>query len=298
VKVLVFGAGGYIGFAAAVALRREGHKVTGVVRNEKARLLLAQNEVYPVTGDLKDLKSLQSHIESATVVVDTTSNHDYELSYNLLALVRESAKKSGVPKRLVYTSGVLDYGHHEEPVDETYSVNKSPRNDFSKALISDKEVEGVILRPGWVYGGNSGKYITGWFEHNQKGEIEIVGNPDKKWSWVHIQDLADAYVKVVGASKGLVTGEIFDVADDTRVTFGQLRLAFAKAAGLEGKVVYTPAGTDAWSKLSEVTALVTAAKIKRVLGWQPKHGTLFDDLDLYYLAYRAEHPKQSSSSSS
>jgi len=301
VKVLVLGAAGYIGFAVAVALRREGHRVTGVVRNKDAEILLKKNEIIPVNAELKDIKTLQPHIESAAVIIDATSNHDITLATDFLQTVGNASKKSGIAKRYVYTSGILVYGDHKnEIVDETFAVPKSfsraviEKAVIEKAVISNKDVEGVVIRPAWIYGGDSGRYISPWFEPNSKGEIDIFGNPDKSYSWAHIEDLADAYVRVVGASKSLVAGEIFDVADDTRVTYATVKIAFARAAGVEGKVVYSPALEDAWSQVCESTVLVASQKIRKVLGWKPRHGAFLDNLDLYYLAYRAHNPKKSS----
>jgi len=292
VRVLVIGASGYIGLAIAQALRRAGHRVTGVVRNKDNEILLAKNEIVPVHADAKEIKKYESHIESAAVIIDATDIINVEHSTNLLLAVTNASKKTGIPKRFIYTSGILAYGDHKnEVIDETYPTLKYGRTEIEKMVTSHKDLEGVVIRPAWIYGGSSGRYITPWFELDSKGEIEIVGNPDKSWSWAHIDDLAAAYVKVVEASKGLVAGEIFDVADETRIGYQALRVAFAKAAGLEGKVVHVPAGTDLWSKLMDVTVLVSATKIRQVLGWKPTRGTLLDNLDLYYLAYRAHNPK-------
>jgi len=298
VKVLILGASGFIGLATALALRREGHRVFGVIRNKDFASVLQKNEITPIIGDIKDLKSLQTHIESAAVVIDTTAGPDNDTVLALLAAVGAAGKHTGILKRFIYTSGLLVYGDHKnEVVDETFPLKtKNPRAGLESAVTSSKEVEGVVIRPPWVYGNDSGRYMTSWWEPNSKGEIEILGNPDKSWSWVHVDDLADAYVRVIGASKSLVAGEVFDVADDTRGTFLQIRVAMAKAAGIEGKVVHSPAGTDPFSQMLESTVIIKAQKIRRILGWTPKRGPFLDDVDLYYHSYRAAHPKTSTTS--
>ena len=48
---------------------------------------------------------------------------------------------------------------------------------------------------------------------NDKGEIEITGNPNKSWGWIHVWDLANLYTLVAGANKALVAGEIFNALD-------------------------------------------------------------------------------------
>lgn len=39
---------------------------------------------------------------------------------------------------------------------------------------------------------------------NDKGDIEVAGNPDKQWSWVHVTDLGNAFVAVAGAGKDVI----------------------------------------------------------------------------------------------
>jgi nucleoside-diphosphate-sugar epimerase len=295
VKVLVLGANGYIGFAVATALRRDGHRVSGVIRNKDFVPTLQKSEIIPVIGDIKDIKSLQTHIESAAIIVDATGAY---IGQELAKAVAAAGKKSGVPKRLIYTSGVLAYGDHKgEIVDETIApAAHVPHVTHEKAVLAEKDIEGVVVRPGWVYGNDSGRYLDQYWVPNSKGEIEIHGSPDKSWGWIHIDDLADAYARIASASKSLVSGEVFDVVDDTRVTYLQLRVAMARASGTEGKVVYLPAGTDAWSQVMEATTVPSGKKIRKVLHWKPKHGTFFDDIDLYYAAWKAAvaaRPKKS-----
>jgi NAD(P)-dependent dehydrogenase (short-subunit alcohol dehydrogenase family) len=47
-KVLILGAGGYIGEGIAIAFRRAGFKTYGVIRNEKKKLDLIKNEIIPI----------------------------------------------------------------------------------------------------------------------------------------------------------------------------------------------------------------------------------------------------------
>jgi nucleoside-diphosphate-sugar epimerase len=290
VKVLVLGASGYIGFAVATALRRDGHRVFGVIRSKGSASILEKNEITPVIADVTDLKTLQPYIESSAVIVDTLgSQHQVDNIKTWLAAIQTASKD--LPKRYIYTGGLLSYGDHKnEVVDET-TPTVDPRSALEKSILEAKDYEGVVLRPGWVYGGDSGRFIAPWWEPNSKGEIEIDGNPDKYWSWIHVDDLADAYVRVVSASKSLVAGQVFNVVDDTRVTYQQVRVTMARTAGCEGKVVHVPTGTDPFSKFADVNILTSWKKINTVLGWTPKHGTFFDDIALYYAAYRAKNPK-------
>jgi len=85
---------------------------------------------------------------------------------------------------------------------------------------------------------------------------------------------------MVECSSALVSGHIFDAADDTRVTVGIARETFARAAGAKGSVVLAPAGKDFFSVAMEATAVASGQKLRRVLGWRPKHVSVMDDVNL------------------
>jgi len=295
VHVLVIGANGYIGNEVAVALRKRGHIVYGCVRKDSEFKCLEQAEIIPVKGDLQSVPA--DILDRVSVVIDTAMNFadNPALSSNrvLLETVAAASRKSGVKKRYIYTSGCLVYGEHKgEVVDETFPLKSGhPRIAFEKEITSHKDVDGVVIRPSWVYGGKGNMYLKSWYEGSAEGNIEISGKPDKCLPWVHVSDLAEAYLRVTEAGRGSVSGEVFDVADSSRGTVEQVQVAWARANGVKGKVVYKPAGTDFFSQLCEQTALPSAEKIKRVLGWCPRMGPVLDNTAIYA---RAFHTNRSS----
>lgn len=240
-------------------------------------------------GALDDLKAITETLDKVDVVIDTVVAPDPSPNRALRVALANSRTTSG-KKRYIYTSGCLVYGDHQGAIVEE---DKSPlsgfqwRIDFEKEIIADSRVEAAVIRPGWVYGGTSGRYICSWFDVAEQADIVVEGSPDKLWPWVHVTDLSDAFVAVASAASGLVAGQIFDVADQTKVPFGQLKEAFARSGGAKGKVVLAPAKTDAFGKAMEGSLLMSSGKIRRVLGWQPKQGPLLDNLPIYAASYKA-----------
>lgn len=49
-KVFVVGSSGYIGEGVALAFRRNGYKVFGLIRDEKKSKNLLRNEIIPIIG--------------------------------------------------------------------------------------------------------------------------------------------------------------------------------------------------------------------------------------------------------
>jgi len=302
VNVFVAGGNGYIGKAVAIALRRAGHNVTALVRNKDQGLALIKEEVKFAVGALEaklDEKVFGPLLDAAAVVIDTTFSQPVSLHGVLHKAVIAAAKRTGQRKRYIFTSGILVYGDHPGQVltEDIVPTNKflGERAAFEKEVITPGDVDGIVIRPAYVYGGTMSGFLGEMFAVNGKSEIEIVGSPDKSWSSVHITDLANAYVLVVEAPRALVTGEIFDVADDTRLTYQQVREAFVKQAGHKvSKVVVLPlpdVNVDVWSHIQNVTIITSAAKIKRVVGWQPKNGPLLDNLPTFYEAMVANKGK-------
>jgi len=300
VRVLVAGANGLIGGNVAIALSRAGHTVYGLIRDKKQQDVLLQNEIIPVLGDTEDIKSFSDTIDKVSIVVDTVvleSASDPGLTNrNLLQAVAASSIKQKYKKRYIFTSGCMVYKNPGEIVDESSPTNNDVfkwRTDFEQKIIKHSDVEGVVIRPGWVYGVSGGGIADLWFNKNSDGEIDFTGDVDKSWSWVHVHDLADAFLRVVEAAGQIVGGSIYNVCDTTRITCLQARKAFAKAAGLTGSVVLKEA-KDAFSKKVDANAVMSAGKIIRELGWTPKKGPLTDRLDICFQAWKAHKIKKSS----
>jgi len=281
----VTGANGYIGAATARALRAVGYTVYGLIRNAKHQSELVKEEIVPVVGSVDTVS-----VEPYAVIVDTAtgiSAEDGKASLGLLGkITRFNAANPTYKKTYIYTSGALIYGDHPN---EVLSEDMPPKNRvFGWRVDVEREIiaaDQVVLRPGGVYGGSGGGIAMMFFKSpyaDPTADIVIRGKPDKMLSMVHIQDLAAAYVAVVAASRSTVAGQIFDISDDTRVPYAQLAESLARVAGSTGKLVYVPD-----SSFFDATAVQSAQKIRRVLGWHPTHGAFGDDYPLYFEAWKA-----------
>jgi len=288
-KVLVTGAAGLIGSATCVALRRAGHTVYGLVRDEAKGKILLQHEVIPVVGDLENIDKLRDTIAIVGAVIDNVAVFGPtagEANKKLVEIIA-SFTTATHRKRYIYTSGGLVYGGQEG---KTYTED-DPCNapDFLKwrvaleeFVVSHKQVVGSVIRPCMVYGNQAGAHGH-WFN---PGDHPIVkGKPGIQWSWIHVDDLADAYLRLVEAPSSVVAGQVYNVSDQHHKQ-GEVVEAMGRAGGAKGPTEFKEPD-DFFSKLLNSNMVLCSLKIQTQLGWKAKRPTLLDQVDVYYAAWKA-----------
>lgn len=129
--------------------------------------------------------------------------------------------------------------------------------------------------------------MTGdWFSGADKDEVlKVVGDGNNRWAMVHADDVAEAFWRA--AESGL-SGEVFNLVDRSRATIREM----ATAAGCTGKIEFIPVAEAAktMGDFAECLALdqhVDASKAARLLGWQPKHAGFVDDVETYFMSWKA-----------
>lgn len=307
-RVLITGATGYAGRSAALAFRRAGYKVAGLVRNDKHPVLatLRQNEIVPLFGNLLEPETYRPYIAKADIVVHTVFDFANPAATDdkFLDVFQEEANKSSDRKRLVYTTGCSIYGKVDvEIMDERTPCNPQHalffRVGHERRVLSMSNTLSAVLRPGFMYGLDAKASQSGRFFStgaNATGDrITFWGNPKKRWSWVHVDDLGEAYVRAAQRLNA-VSGEIFCVADEHRPATLEVFTRCARQAGFKGEVEVKPASEsrDAFVALSDQDELITSSKARNLLNWVPRHTGLLDDLPRYYEAWSvAREPHKS-----
>ncbi|MEM7595762.1 MAG: NAD-dependent epimerase/dehydratase family protein [Cyanobacteria bacterium P01_A01_bin.83] len=300
-KILVTGATGYAGYHAAIAFRQAGHQVSALVRDEtknRAQELL-QYEVHLAQGDLNDPSTYRQYLEDSDVLVHTVLDFDnpQETDRNLFDTLGQIAQNSRLQRQrlFIYTTGCSIYGKRPERVmDETTPANPDHALAFRMKMESElfetemPRVSKVVLRPGFMYGLDGHSSISGqWFVMGENGEAIYRGDRNKGWSWVHVGDLAQAYVMVAESSANL-DGQVFCVADEQRYKCLEVMQACLSAAGYQGEINFSePNDQDITSTWFDQNEFITSGKIRRWLGWFPQHTGLIDEIETYYSAWKA-----------
>ena len=296
-RVFVTGATGYVGFAVATALRRAGHDVYGLTRAVAKTPQLARQEIRPVIGDIGDPKSYADTAEACSVLVHAafeSSASGVSKDKTAVDALIEAGRRGSQPKTLIYTSGVWVHGDTGgKLVDETEPLHPIKlvawRPPHEQLVLQAKVVRGLVIRPGCVYGGRGGLTGEGFAAAAAGKPPTVVGTGHNRWTMVHIDDLANAYLRA--AESGL-SGEVFNVTDRSRATVLELATAAARAAGFQGELRPVPLGEARRTMGDYADALaldqhVDARKAVRLLGWQPRHGGFVDEADLFYASWKA-----------
>lgn len=296
-RIFVTGATGYIGQEVARAFRAKGHIVYGLVRSKESAHKLSLNEIYPVIGDMHNPESFIPILDKVEVVVhcafDNTDKTDLEAK--TIDTILSILTKSSTPKAFLYTSGIWVYGNtNSQVVDESSPLNPidiikwRPEQEQKILSMASPTFRPVILRPGIVYG-KVGGLMNLIYSSLQNGSVTLIGEGLNRWSMIHVQDLAYAYVAVAEHELSHV---ILNVTNESYVTVKEIVEAIAKCAGVPGKIqtISEEEATKLYGPLTQGLTLdqqVDNSRLKRLVGWQIHHAPFINEAEIYFNAWKA-----------
>ncbi len=299
-KVLVTGASGYIGSAVSLCLARAGHDVRGLVRSAEKGREFARAGVEPVVGAMESPDAWIARARECSAVVHCAaepSRRFHELDRSTVETLISALAAAGTPRTLLYTSGVWLYGDTRGALVDESSPLAPPKLVAPRAaaeaivLAANRDhLRTVVLRPGCVYGGRGGLTAL-WFESAKTaGAARIAGEGENRWTYVHVEDLAELYRLALESS---VAGEVFNATDRSRFTVLECARAASVAAGAGGKVeaVPFPRASEVFGGIAECLAFdqhVDSSAAARRLGWTPRHAGFVDEVDRCHRAWAAQ----------
>lgn len=287
-KVFLTGATGYIGSAVAEALGKAGHRVIGLARSPESAQKLAELGIEVQLGNLQNAEALRDAASRADGVIHAASPSDATSAQadNMLLDAILSALQ-GTNKPFVYTSGVWVIGNTDNRIaDEKSPLHPTPLVAWRVACehrlldFAKGGVRASVLRPAIVYGRGGGIPASFLQSAKECGAVVFVGNGENHWPVVHVDDLADLYVRILEKAS---PGSIFLGANREAVKVRDAAQAASAAAGIPGKLTPLPLGEarKTMGPYADALALdqrVSAEKARNVLGWQPSRISFLEDL--------------------
>lgn len=246
-----------------------------------------------VVGDPADASTWKHLIKEVTVIIDTS--FDYANPSGAAAkLIEEvsNAVREYPEKRFtyIYTSGTWVYGNNlNATVTESDALNPIPvvawRPALEQLVIQSKDFDGVVIRPGMVFG-KSGSIFGMWFAAVQQGEVTLFNDDNTRMASVHTDDLADTYV--AAAEKIYATkGQIFNVANKQTDNTTDIVKAMIRVVNPKATIKYEKPSNPFHTALGLYSPSFDVSKAVNVLGFQQKHSGPVDDVERYYKSWKA-----------
>lgn len=209
-RVLLFGAGGYLGAAIGRALQGHGHSVAALARDaESARRLTAQG-IEPVHGDLDNLTALTPAIQATEGVIFAAAV-PFDREWPVAGAILEALKGSGKPFILTTGTAVLSHETHdgqwrEESYAEADAFTPPPwiatRVATEDRIRAAEGVRAMIVRPPLIWGLGGSKQIPAIFDSVRKtGAACYIGAGLNLYTHVHVEDLAEVYCRALTEGK-------------------------------------------------------------------------------------------------
>jgi nucleoside-diphosphate-sugar epimerase len=284
-KIFLTGATGYIGAAVAEALLAAKHSVVGMARSEEAAEKLRTRGITPARADLKQPDSLSAAVQSSDGVISTGTTNLGPVDGAAVAHMLKLLKGTGRP--FVYTSGVWVLGdtggkmaEESAPVNPAALVAWRPSMEQFVMSAAAGDVRAVVIRPGIVYGRGRG-IAADFIESAQKtGAARFVGTGENRWPVVHVDDLADLFVRAL--ERG-AAGSLYHAADRSAYRVKEVAEAASYGAGAAGKTESWPLeearkALGAYADALVLDQQVSAEKTRRELGWNPHRPSIVEDV--------------------
>jgi nucleoside-diphosphate-sugar epimerase len=285
--VFMTGATGYIGGRVAHELRRQGHDVVGLARNEPAKEKLLRAGVHPVMGDMEDSPVLREMVADADAVIHcgfARGEKAPELEGAALDVMLDAIGSDH--EAFIYTSGIWVYGSRgdavvgeDAPLHPTPIVAWRPSHERRVLGAAAHRLRTIVIRPGMVYGDDGG-IVAGMVEQGRTGSVTVVGDGTNRWSCVRVDALAELYVLALERAE---RGSVYNAVRGAPVPYVEIARAASRAAGGNGSVEHLTledarAAMGPFADALAVDLQVSSDRATRELGWEPHRPTILEEL--------------------
>jgi 2-alkyl-3-oxoalkanoate reductase len=299
VRVFVAGATGAVGRPLVPKLVAAGHEVTGMTRSESKTEDMRRAGARAVVADVFDVDALTAAMEEArpeVIVHELTAlpdRIDFRKADTYAATNRvrtegtrnliDAARTAGA-RRIVCQSIAFAYRMDGEGLKtENDPLLSEAAGAFGSGVRALREMEamvlgadgldGLVLRYGFFYGPGTYYAADGTSTDDvRRRRMPIVGRGSGVFSFIHVDDAADATVAAVErGSPG-----VYNVTDDEPAPMREWVPVFAEAAGAKPPrrvpvwLARFVAGKDVSNFAVELRG-ASNEKAKRELGWEPAH---------------------------
>ena len=279
-RVLVTGAGGFLGTHLCRRLLDEGAEVWGTVRPGSA----APDGVGALPVDLTDGASLASAVQHAAP----------EVAFHLSAARARGSSAERVATTLVNAvSGVhlvealplscravvrlgssTEYAASAAPMDEStplqprgfFGAGKAAGSLLLTAAAGERGLRSVVLRAFQVYGpgDHPGRFVPAVLRAAADGTTLPLTGPGQRRDWVHVDDVVTACL-LAAAADDLPPGQVLNLGTGVQTANEEL---VALAEQVTGRTIRTSPGAHPGRSWDTSAWVCDPARARELLGWQ------------------------------
>ncbi len=253
-RVLVSGAGGFLGRYVVERLLARGHGVRAIVRPGAGGAEWPDGvEIF--RADLRNSTNLKSAFDGIDAVLHlaaaTSGNEDVQFASSVVATERflEAMAKSSVKRRLIHVSSlvVYDWGRANAFMSEDTPLLTNPyeMGGYTIAKVWQERVVAryakahawdlTIMRPGFIWGPHHAE-IAGM--GRRVGRFYLMYGPWTRLPLSHVANCADCLVAAV--ERPSAVGEIFNVIDGDNIRVWRYVREYKNRTGQSGVLVPLP----------------------------------------------------------
>lgn len=294
-RILVTGAGGFIGSHLTEELVRQGHTVRAFIHyNSRNNWGWLEESPYKIdlevyTGDIRDYDIVKASLKGIEVVFHLAALIGIPYSYvSPIAYIKtnvegtynvcHAAMELGV-SRVVHTSTSEVYGTARYvPIDENhplqaqspYAASKIGADQLALSFYRSFELPVTVIRPFNTYGPRQSAraVIPTIITQLLRGQEKIkLGNLTPTRDFNFIEDTVNGFI-TAGLSPHTV-GEVINIGSGQEISIGELATLLGQLIGVEVMIQEDPIRYR--PEASEVERLCcNNNKARKLTGWQPK----------------------------
>jgi nucleoside-diphosphate-sugar epimerase len=300
-RIFVAGATGAIGRPLVSALIAAGHSVVGLTHAPAKTEAIRRMGAEPVVADGLDAAAVRAAVmaSSPEIIIhemtDLTGasdlrhfNRTFAGSNRLRTVGTDhllaAAREAGVRRFIAQSFCGWPYARNGVAIKtEADELDPDPPEELrptleairylEHAVTGSTQPEGIVLRYGVFYGPDTGMLDHATIEQIRHRRVPLIGDGGGWWSFVHVDDAADATVRAVERGR---PGSSYNIVDDEPAEVREWLPALAQMLDAKppfhlpawiGRLV---AGEHMVSMMTQVRA-GSNIKARRDLDWEPLH---------------------------
>lgn len=296
-KVLITGGAGFLGSSLAQALVPLGADVTildamlPLYGGNVFNLESIKEKIQFVEGDIRDQKLMDTLVVGCDIIYNFAAQVSYIDSKDQPFLdldingkghltVLEAARQFAPHARILFSSSRMVYGkitttpvsenHPTDPL-SLYGIHKLLAEKYYSYYTHTFGMDTVSIRIPNPYGSRQqmkhNKYsIVGWFVRQamENKSITIFGDGSQERDYLYVDDIVDAFLEL---TKHGVSGEVYNIGTQERVTFGGMVDAVIAEVG-SGNKINIP-WPESYEKNETGNYVADTKKIEKITNWKP-----------------------------